>query len=504
MDAMNRNVIDVLYGSDLERLTTSGFFAGTLERAVTADDIRNDVRAKQRLLDDAEVQPGAAVAILTEPASSFVVSFLAALSRGLIAVPLDIQQSDGELTRRVGLVGAEQLMADDSVSERLAWTTAAGLPVLGGQPAETRPAQAPAYPSDSAMVLFTSGSTGPSKAAMITHEGLIHNSLATTEWQRCTPNDVIAGTISLFHCFAILHTVLAPLVTGAAVVALAPFSPGKTIAAAQRHPLTMLPGTPAMFELLLRHPAVSEVDWHSLRCGFSGGAVLRPETQARFLDATGAPLLNGYGITEATSFVAAPPIEQRDQAPYSMGRAVRGVFCRVREPSQDDGSGELEIGGESVMAGYLSDPTATKAVITEDGWLRTGDKVRISPDGELFYVGRIKNVINRGGEKIHPEQIEAALTDASWVRHVVAVGVPDQILGERVAAIVESAAEDFDEAQLRDRSDRILARHERPDWYIRVDQIPRTPTGKLSITEAREVASRQLAAELDRPAEPGP
>ena len=95
MDAMNRNVIDVLYGW-ISSLTTSGLFAGTLERAVTADDIRNDVRAKQRLLDDAEVQPGAAVAILTEPASWFVVSFLAALSRGLIAVPLDIRQSDGD------------------------------------------------------------------------------------------------------------------------------------------------------------------------------------------------------------------------------------------------------------------------------------------------------------------------------------------------------------------------------------------------------------------------
>ena len=444
---MNRNVIDVLYGSDLERLTTSGFFAGTLERAVTADDIRNDVRAKQRLLDDAEVQPGAAVAILTEPASSFVVSFLAALSRGLIAVPLDIQQSDGELTRRVGLVGAEQLMADDSVSERLAWTTAAGLPVLGGQPAATRPAQAPAYPSDSAMVLFTSGSTGPSKAAMITHEGLIHNSLATTEWQRCTPNDVIAGTISLFHCFAILHTVLAPLVTGAAVVALAPFSPGKTIAAAQRHPLTMLPGTPAMFELLLRHPAVSEVDWHSLRCGFSGGAALvlkrrrgswtRRRTAAQWLRHHRGDLVRRRSADRAAR-------------PGALHHESRPPECSVAcaNPTRDHDPA-LEIRGQSLMAG-TSGPHRNEGGDHRRRLAATGDKVRISPDGELFYVGRSRTSSTEAARRsilsksrLHSPTPPGFVTWSPF-------GVPDQILGERVAAIVESAAEDFDEAQLRD------------------------------------------------------
>ena len=497
---MSPNAVDVLFGSDLGRLTTSGFVDSALDRTLDAADIRGDVRATQRLLDRAlKLAPGAVVAIPSEPASSFVVSFLAVLGRRLIAVPLDAQQSHGELTRRVELVGAQALLQGHVAPGGFAWATAAGLPILTADATAVAGPPSRDYPPDAAMVLFTSGSTGASKAAVITHAGLISNALATAEWQTATPTDVIAGTISLFHCFAILHTVLAPLLSGAAVVAMAPFSPTKTVAAARQHALSLLPGTPAMFEILLRHPTVSRADWRALRCGFSGGAALRPETQARFLDVFGAPLLNGYGITEATSFVTAPAIGGSDQLPYSIGRPVRGVSCRVGHPNAEDGSGELEIGGDSVMAGYLADPAATRAVITGDGWLRTGDQVRISSSGELFYVGRLKNVINRGGEKIHPEHIEAALADAKWVRHLVAVGVPDRILGERIAVVIESASEQFNEAELRSRADQRLARHERPDWYIRVDQIPRTPTGKLSLTDAWELAARQIGETMLAP-----
>jgi acyl-CoA synthetase (AMP-forming)/AMP-acid ligase II len=343
------------------------------------------------------------------------------------------------------------------------------------------------------MVLFTSGSTGPSKAAVITHRGLARNALATAEWQGCTTADVIAGTISMFHCFAILHTVLGPFLSGAGVVAQVPFSPSRTIQAAADFPPTIIPGTPAMFELLLEQATVSELDWRALRFGCSGGSPLRPETQARFMEVTGAPLLNGYGMTEATSFIASPPIAERNQAPHSMGYPVSGVSCRIAGGSGEAGTGELEVGGVSVMAGYLSDPDATREVLTPDGWLRTGDRVRISNDGELFYVGRIKNIINRGGEKIHPELVEGALAGPQWLRNVVAVGVPDHILGERVAVVVEASDDNFDESELRDHAEHALARHERPEWYIRVDAMPRTATGKLSLTDARALAHRQLA-----------
>ena len=484
--------MQALYGAELDRLATAGYVDLTRGLTLTVDDLRSAIRETEQLIANSGLSPGEVVAVWTEPPSAFLVNFLAALASGLIVVPLDAHQSHLELTRRVLVVGARALLADDDQRHGLTWTSAAGLPVLPEQPDKVRARPRPDYPPDAAMVLFTSGSTGPSKPAVITHTGLIQNALATAEWQCCAPTDTIGGTISLFHCFAILHTVLAPFLAGAAVIAMAPFSPTKTIDAARRYRLTILPGTPAMFEMLLRHDGFSQVDWSTLRCGCSGGSLLRPETQARFLRSTGAPLLNGYGITEATSFVSSPPIGERNQPPYSLGRPISGVSCRVAEGSGEADAGELEVGGAAVMAGYLADPIATEAVITSDGWLRTGDRVRIAADGEIFYVGRIKNVINRGGEKIHPELVEAAVGAPYWVRHLVAVGVPDPILGERIAVLVEAAEGDFNEIELRTRAEQLLVTHERPEWYVRVDALPRTPTGKINLTGARELAGHRL------------
>jgi acyl-CoA synthetase (AMP-forming)/AMP-acid ligase II len=496
-----RNAVEALFGGRLEGLLTSGVIDVAAGRTLMSDDIRREVRETQELLAAAGLRPGDVTTIWTEPVSAFIVNFLAAVAADVVAVPLDAHQSEPELVRRVRLVGAQAVLADPSRQHELSWANEAPIAVLPGHAGRLPPASIPGYPSDAAMVLFTSGSTGPSKAAVITHRGLAQNAIATAEWQQCTAVDVIAGTISMFHCFAILHTVLAPFLAGAGMVALSPFSPTRTVEAAERFPLTIIPGTPAMFEMLLERVAGRSIDWRALRCGCSGGSLLRAETQARFLDATGAPLLNGYGITEATSFVASPPIGQRDQAAHSMGYPVSGVSCRISDPD-DHGAGELEVGGVSVMAGYLSDPVATSAVITTDGWLRTGDRVRIADDGELFYVGRIKNVINRGGEKIHPEHIEAAIGGPAWVRYLVAVGVPDRVLGERIAVVIEAPERDFDESELRTQAERLLARPERPDWYLRVDAIPRTSTGKLSLVAAQELANRLTGGEDETPGPP--
>jgi long-chain acyl-CoA synthetase len=487
------NAVHGLFGPELERLETAGFVDWELGAVLTAPELRSRVADRRRVLAGAGLEREDAVAIWSEPASEFVVNFLSALASGLIAVPMDAHQSAAELKRRAKLAQVRALLIDPSHHAGAGWAADPDLPAIPGSSVHGTGEPA-TYPPEAAMVLFTSGSTGPSKAAVITHPGLYQNALATAHWQRCDGDDVIAGTISLFHCFAILHTVLAPLLAGAGVVAMAPFSPTKTIAAAKAHPLSILPGTPAMFEMLLAHQEFAPQDWQALRCGVSGGSLLRPDTQARFLAATGAPLLNGYGITEATSFVAAPQIDAKAQPPHSMGHPVQGVQCRVPDQDAQDG-GELEVGGDAVMACYLGDPAATAAVITADGWLRTGDKVRMAPDGELFYVGRIKNVINRGGEKIHPESVESALAGPAWAKHIVAVGIPDRVLGERVAVVVEAHETDFDERELRARADDGLARHERPEWFLRVDAIPRTPTGKLDLEVSRQLATDRLADE---------
>jgi acyl-CoA synthetase (AMP-forming)/AMP-acid ligase II len=140
------------------------------------------------------------------------------------------------------------------------------------------------------------------------------------------------------------------------------------------------------------------------------------------------------------------------------------------------------------MAGYRDDPSATAQAMTSDGWLRTGDKVEISGNGEIFYGGRLKSVINRGGEKVHPEAIEEVVGSVPWVRGVVAAGVPDEVLGERIVCVVEAAEADFIESDLRSVAAARLGSHLRPDSYVRVDALPRTPTGKLRRAEAELLA----------------
>lgn len=486
------NAVETIFGRRYQFLT-GGFVDTILGVELRAEQIRREVLRRREALSASDLAPGHVVAIWPSPPTAFVTNYLAALGLGLIVVPFDPGQPPEEQARRATLVGASMVLADIAASEH-DWADGVDLPVhslqisrgahltAGGTPA-------PSYPRDIAQVLFTSGSVGISKAAMISHAGLVSNARATIHWGQLTHGDLVAGMIPLFHCYAILHTLLAPLRTGARVLALGRFSVSAAIEAFSQHPVTVIPAVPAMFEMMLRDEGFHRITWSGLRFACSGGAVLRGSTQEDFLKRTNAPLLNAYGLTEATSFVAAPPVRMRNQQPRSIGWPVRGVQCRL-STHETTGVGELEVRGPAVMAGYLDDPSATAQSMTIDGWLRTGDKVEIKGDGEIFYGGRLKSLINRGGEKVHPEAIEEVLGTVPWARGVVAAGVPDEVLGERIVCVVEATEADFVESDLRSVAAARLGSHLRPDSYVRVDALPRTPTGKLRRAEAELLAVR--------------
>lgn len=498
------NAIEELYGPDLRRLKTAGIEDGTGNRSIGAAEIREGVQLRRARFKSLGPPSGLTFGLWTSPPSEFMLTYLGCLAAGHVAVPLDPKQSPRELLRRLELTRCQAVLAEephptlDVLSETLPVSSIWQDPDGSGLPHDS--ARGGAYPIGTAQVLFTSGSTGPSKAAVITHENLLSNTQATIEWSRYTSGDMILSALPMFHCYTLLHCVLSPLATGAASVLHGAFSSESFLRAVDEKPVTVLPLVPAIAELILRNPTAAKVSWSPLRYALSGGAVLPPATQRAFSQLTGAPLLNGYGMTEATSFVSAPPVDMHCQAPNSIGWPVKGVEVRVRDlndEAHEIGSGELEVGGRGVMRRYLDDADATAQTITEDGWLRTGDQVRIEENGELFYLGRLKNVINRGGEKIHPETVESIFHDLSWVGEAAAVGLPHPVLGEQVACLIACSESDFDARAILRECLATLATYEVPSVLIRVDDLPRNPAGKIVRREVLRLAETLLGNPSD-------
>ncbi|MBU0868000.1 MAG: AMP-binding protein, partial [Alphaproteobacteria bacterium] len=315
----------------------------------------------------------------------------------------------------------------------------------------------------------------------------------------------IIAVLPFFHVFANTCTLNRTVINGGEMVMLPRFDAAQVLAAVQRVKATSLPGVPTMFQALLDHPAIRNIDFSSLRACISGGAPLPLEVRQRFEAATGAKLIEGYGLTETSPIVCSNPYEGLNKT-GTVGQPVPGTRVKLvdREdptrPPPPGEPGELLFAGPQIMKGYWNRPDADADVFIGD-FIRTGDVGEIDEDGYVRIVDRLKDMIAVGGFKVFPSQVEAVLYHHPMVKEALVIGIPDRYRGEQPKAFVTLAEDaEIDGAALKDWLNPQLGKHERVcEVEVRLN-LPRTLVGKLS---RKELVAEERAKAAARAAEAG-
>lgn len=469
---------------------------------VSADRIPITYRDLARLVDDlagqlthAGLQPGDRVALRAPNSAEFVVGLLAASRAGLVAVLLDPALPVAEQRARITATGARVVLVDAAETAdppfpcwRISLThdevhidvALAPFPASAGPDGLRR---------DDALIMFTGGTTGSPKLVPWTHDNVASSVRGVIATYGLGPDDATVAVMPLFHGHGLIAALLSTLASGGTVLLPAggrfsahTFDDDVRAAAA-----TWFTAVPTIHQILLQRPTT---EYAPLRFVRSCSAALSPETAQGLRARFAAPVLSAYGMTECTHQVASTSEDQGELPSGLVGRA-RGVELRIvgddGRSVPPDGVGEVWVRGRTVVRGYLGDSAATARAFT-DGWLHSGDLGSLSVDGELTLRGRIKELINRGGEKISPERVEAVLASHPNVVEAAVFGVPDPLYGETVAAAIvpdPSATPTADELATfcRER----LAPFEVPGNIAVAGELPHTAKGSV---DRRAVAER--------------
>ena len=407
------------------------------------------------------VEPGDSVAIQLPNLPQFLIAYFGTLKAGAVAVPMNVLLKAGEsayvlrdsqarmLITRAGVAAeAAKGAADAGVGELVVLATP-GVPQPSvGQPFEDLLATAPtgaaplhqADPGDTAVIVYTAGTTGRPKGAELTHFQLYMNADTPGRLFGIRDDDVVLVVLPLFHIFG-LSSILNTCVRFAATMSLVPrFDAGTALRVIQRDRVSVFEGVPTMYIALLNHPDLESYDVSSLRVGISGGAPIPAEVIDEFERRFGIVILEGYGMSETAS-TATFNVSAQDRRVYSVGRPIWGVEVQIWDeqrrvlPPGRPNVGELVIRGVNVMRGYRGDPAANEQAFT-DGWFHTGDLGYFDDDGYLFIVDRKKDLIIRGGYNVYPREVEDVLYTHPAVAQAAVVGVPDDRLGQEVKAFV--------------------------------------------------------------------
>ncbi len=337
---------------------------------------------------------------------------------------------------------------------------------------------------DTAVILYTSGTTGKPKGAELTHASLLRNCRTTSATLgEFGGNDVLLGALPLFHSFGQSCTMNSAVATGATVTMLPRFDPEKALEIIARDKVTVFQGVPTMYNAMLHASSADSADTSTLRRCMSGGAAIPVELIRGFEDKFGCAILEGYGLSE-TSPVASFNHPDKERKPGSIGTPIEGVEMQVWD---DQGNelpqgevGEIVIRGHNVMKGYWNRPEATQEAITEDGWFRSGDMAKVDEDGYFFIVDRKKDLIIRGGYNVYPREVEEVLYEHPAIQEAAVVAVPDEALGEEVgAAVVLKQGESLDADEVKEyvKSQVAAYKYPRKVWFV--DELPKGPTGKI-------------------------
>ncbi len=445
------------------------------------------------LLGEKGVEPGDRVGVMLPNVPDFPVAYYGVLRAGAVVVPMNVLLKRREIAFYLEDSGAGLLLAWHGFAEE----ARAGAADAGAEPIEVEPAAfsatlaghepapgiAETADDDTAVILYTSGTTGKPKGAELTHANLWRNADVT---RRTTceigAGDVVLGSLPLFHSFGQTVAMNASLAAGACLTLVPKFEPGEALATMQRDGVTHFYGVPTMFGALLHHPERESFETGALRTCITGGASMPVEVLRGFEDAFGAVVLEGYGLSE-TSPVACSNHPENGAKPGSIGAPIEGVEMKVVDENDAEVArgevGEIVIRGHNIMKGYWRCPDAT-AEAMRGGWFHSGDMARVDEDGDFFIVDRKKDLIIRGGYNVYPREVEEVLYEHPKIREAAVVGVPHDEWGEEIGAAVvlidgEQLSPEEVSAYVKDR----IAAYKYPRLVWFLDDLPKGPTGKI-------------------------
>ena len=438
------------------------------------------------LLRDHGIGPGDRVAVMLPNTPEFAIVYYGVLRAGGVVVPMNPLLKEREVTHYL----------DDSGARAIFVGPPADLPAVDVQPVvvdtgfdrvldvhEPSVSIVDREPTDTAVILYTSGTTGQPKGAELTHANLTSNvEVTATDLIEVDCEDVIFGGLPLFHSFGQTCGLNTAVKVGACLTLVSRFTPQQALEVLARDRVTVFEGVPTMYTALLATPERSQFDLSALRVCVSGGAALPVEVLRGFEAAFGCVILEGYGLSE-TSPVASFNHPDRERKPGSIGTPIRGVEMRVVDEYGRDVApgevGEIAIRGDNLMKGYWRRPESTAEAIP-DGWFRTGDLGRVDEDGYYCIVDRKKELIIRGGFNVYPREIEEVLYEHEAVAEAAVIGIPDASLGEEVgAAVVLKPDARATVEEIREYVRARVAPYKYPRHVWLEEALPKGPTGKI-------------------------
>ena len=447
------------------------------------------------------VLPGERVAVQVEKSAEALMLYLACLRVGAVYLPLNTAYTLAELDYFLGDATPRLVVVDPKHGESVegiakacggavATMDAAGggslLDLAAGLEADFD--DAGRTPDDLAAILYTSGTTGRSKGAMLTHDNLLSNALTLRDQWRFTGADRLIHALPIFHTHGLFVASNVTLLSGASMFFLSRFDAGEALRLMER--ATVMMGVPTFYVRLLQHPGLTREATAHMRLFVSGSAPLLAETHRSFSERTGHAILERYGMTETNMNTSNP--YDGDRVAGTVGFPLPGVLLRVVDPETgkplpDGETGMIEVKGPNVFKGYWRMPEKTAAEFRMDGFFITGDLGKIDARGYVHIVGRGKDLVISGGYNIYPKEVEMEIDAMPGVVESAVIGVPHPDFGEGVTAVVVRAAgATLDEpavlAALQDR----LARYKQPKRVLFVDDLPRNTMGKVQKNVLRE------------------
>jgi len=481
-----------------------------------------------RALIQLGVRKGDRVAIMLPNIPQAVIGYFGALKAGAYVVQTNPLYVSPEIAHQVTDSGAETIVALDlfyprikevmeraplkrviltSVRDYLPWLKRLLYPVKArrqgqwveikrGPPIydfptilEAAPDDLPLHavsPDDIALLQYTGGTTGVPKGAMLTHRNLVANAYQCRRWLQGLREgqEVFLGVLPFFHVYGMTTCQNLAILLGATIVLLPKFQTDEVLKAIASHRVTAFPGIPAMYLALNNHPKVAKHDLTSVRFCISGAGPLFAEVQDRFEKLTGASLVEGYGLTEAAPVTHCNPIVGRRRS-RCIGLPVPGTDARVVDLEtgcpleKAEEIGELQIKGPQVMRGYWNQDAETTAVL-RDGWLSTGDVVRMDEDGFFFIQDRKKDMIKSGGMNVYPREVDECLCQHQKVKEACVIGVPQELRGEKIKAfVVLKEGERATPAEILEHCRQRLAKYKVPKQVEFRKELPKTLVGKV-------------------------
>ncbi|WP_406034896.1 AMP-binding protein [Nocardioides sp. NBC_00163] len=459
---------------------------------LTNAELLDLVRAGATHLAELGIGAGDVVALKLTNRVEFVVLLFAAWRLGATITPVNPALTDSEVARQLEDSGAKLHIIEDG-AHPIGDVLALAVPDLRREPGQEEAAPPVVDSALLALLIYTSGTTGVPKGVMLDHANLEAMTAMGRDALEVGPEDRCLLILPLFHVNGIVVSILTPLLVGASVVIADRFNPHTFFDTVEKERPTFFSAVPTIYSMLAALPDDVRPDTSSVRFAVCGAAPASADLLARFEDRFGFPLIEGYGLSEATCGSTINPVGGPRKA-GTVGLPFPGQELRILgadgKPVPPGENGEVNVRGANVMRGYLGRPDDTAAVI-RDGWLFTGDLGHVDEDGYLTIVGRSKEMIIRGGENIYPKEIEDVLAGDPTVLEVAVIGLPDEKWGEVVVAFVQARpGATVDVKALMSRCREQLSGYKRPTAIHVLDALPKNTVGKLDKRALRNQRGR--------------